>query len=460
MAASYLFLTLAPMAATVAAVRRGLRDGLQPARGWSVAALALLFWCVGMAASARQDLLLGNTSTAPGDSMFLYVLYGVPLTWAISAVHVGRSTVGLRLIDGVTAASLGALYFVYTLSLARQHQTAWLVWTFDVENLFLFAGFLMRWRASTGDSERSFFGTLAVFLAAYAAVAGYNNHVSAYSLNLEVGTLVDLVVPVPFLLFAIISARPATAAARSPSASLVRYVRSASPLLLSMALLIVSMVIVRTEYVIGVVGVAIAVLGYGLRSVLGEVRHIETEIALRDDRSAFQTLASTDALTGLANRRAFDEALATERRRSARAGIPLGLLMIDVDHFKRLNDHYGHPAGDECLRRIAGSIRKSLLRPSDVAYRYGGEEFVVLLPDTSASGLQQVGERVRADVESLRLPHVESPFGQVTISIGATWLPPESPCAADVLLASADAALYDAKRDGRNRVAMRQAPAA
>lgn len=166
-------------------------------------------------------------------------------------------------------------------------------------------------------------------------------------------------------------------------------------------------------------------------------------------------LASLDGLTGIANRRVFDEALRREWGRCSRAGQPLSLLMIDVDHFKALNDSQGHHQGDECLKAIAGALSGNSCRKGDLAARYGGEEFVLLLPETGAAGASAVAERVRAAVEALGMPHPEGgPEGVVTVSLGAATACPEAsaPAAPEDLARAADRCLYEAKLAGRNRV--------
>nr|WP_294554502.1 diguanylate cyclase [uncultured Rhodopila sp.] len=165
--------------------------------------------------------------------------------------------------------------------------------------------------------------------------------------------------------------------------------------------------------------------------------------------------AATDSLTGLANRRCFDETLEREWRRANREGRPLALLMLDVDCFKYYNDDYGHPMGDTVLRTIAACMQAAVRRPGDTAARYGGEEFAVILPNTHGDGAVQVAETIRTAVASLALPHPHGPAGVVTISIGVaavvTTTYPTLETTPASLIDSADAALYAAKAAGRNR---------
>lgn len=163
-------------------------------------------------------------------------------------------------------------------------------------------------------------------------------------------------------------------------------------------------------------------------------------------------LSYLDALTGVSNRRFFDEALATEWRRSARTRTPLSLLMVDIDAFKALNDVLGHQAGDECLHQVAQAIATSVGRASDAVARYGGEEFAVLLPGTDGAGAETLAERIRAAVESRALRHPGWRAGHVTVSIGVAALHGSDRTTPDALVCAADVALYEAKRAGRNQV--------
>src|SRR5262245_13275639 len=163
-------------------------------------------------------------------------------------------------------------------------------------------------------------------------------------------------------------------------------------------------------------------------------------------------LSIVDTLTGLHNRRHFDITCATEWERARRDDRPLALLFIDVDYFKSYNDFHGHRAGDDCLAAVGKAIGESLQRPADLAARYGGDEFVVLLPDTYMDGALDVARRMLAAVAELEIPHGTSSFGRVTLSIGAAQLMPKRNHAFEELLEHADHALYAAKQAGRNTV--------
>ena len=174
------------------------------------------------------------------------------------------------------------------------------------------------------------------------------------------------------------------------------------------------------------------------------------EQALARSYEAMSSLAAVDALTGVANRRELDKRLEQECARARATRRPLSLLMIDIDHYKLFNDSYGHVAGDECLKRIAELLAQHEQRPADLAARFGGEEFILLLPETDAASAERVAELICSGIQSLQLRHERSPYGCVTVSIGLTTSSDET-TSAKSLLSAADRALYAAKQGGRNR---------
>ncbi|TAK84001.1 MAG: GGDEF domain-containing protein [Aquabacterium sp.] len=174
--------------------------------------------------------------------------------------------------------------------------------------------------------------------------------------------------------------------------------------------------------------------------------------ALLENRAReLEQVSLTDALTQVPNRLYLDRRLPVEWLQARRHKRPLAVALVDLDHFKRLNDTYGHPFGDRCLREAAATLRAQLLRPSDMVARYGGEEFVVLMPDTDLAGATAVAERLREQVAARSLLHEGQPV-RIACSIGVAACMPSSPDGAQRLVKRADEALYQAKADGRNRV--------
>lgn len=188
--------------------------------------------------------------------------------------------------------------------------------------------------------------------------------------------------------------------------------------------------------------------------VVSDVTTIKAaELALLGMTDQLKHLATTDGLTGLLNRRSFDQTLAGELARTGRERQPITLLMIDVDRFKAYNDRYGHQAGDACLKLVANCLRESVMRPGDSLARYGGEEFTAILPNTDEDGAYVIAERFRKNLRALELPHEASEKGVVTASIGIASYPgPQVERNEVELLRRADSALYDAKAAGRDRV--------
>lgn len=200
----------------------------------------------------------------------------------------------------------------------------------------------------------------------------------------------------------------------------------------------------------------------GITSVLVDItarKHMQE--AAEKSRRHWQHLANHDHLTGLANRRRMDAAVAREAGCCARKGVSLSMLMMDVDYFKSYNDRFGHQRGDECLRVIGSCLRARIQRHDDMVGRYGGEEFIAVLSGTDNEGAQQVARHILDDVRALRIWHPDSPHGLVTLSIGVASLddlPPSARTCREALLGHADRALYAAKAAGRNTVCAHSPP--
>lgn len=221
-----------------------------------------------------------------------------------------------------------------------------------------------------------------------------------------------------------------------------------------------------------VAGLAAGAVDFIVKPPRGPVveARIGTHVRMKRMADTLRAAALTDSLTGVANRRRFDDALAREWLRTRRAGTPLGLLMIDIDQFKAYNDCYGHAEGDRCLRAVAAALRTVVRRPADLLARYGGEEFVLLLPETDATGVQLLALQAVAAVAQAGMAHAAATHGLVTVSVGAcafdesceAWtggtadshlmpvMPLTPPPPSDALARAADLALYAAKHAGRH----------
>ncbi len=195
------------------------------------------------------------------------------------------------------------------------------------------------------------------------------------------------------------------------------------------------------------------------RSFLAQQQRDEAYDALREmqkeleaKNAELERLSSQDGLTGIANRRRFDEFVTKEWMRGARENQPLSLILIDIDHFKPYNDNYGHQGGDDCLRKVARTLASAARRSGDLVARYGGEEFVVVMPGTDAQGAANIADSLRSKIEALNLPHeYSSTADHITISLGVSTMVPTADRKVEDLIEAADQALYEAKESGRNR---------
>lgn len=179
---------------------------------------------------------------------------------------------------------------------------------------------------------------------------------------------------------------------------------------------------------------------------------VRTQLTVKRQADAMRELTLTDALTGVSNRRSFNETMDNEWRRGARSGMPMALIMVDIDHFKHYNDHYGHQAGDLCLQQVSAAMKRCAGRQPDMVARYGGEEFIILLPHEGVAGAEVIAQRILQEIAALALPHAASSVGQyVTVSMGVAAVTPSDQSEPAALIRAADALLYRAKQTGRNR---------
>lgn len=445
-AISYGFLILAPLLAA-GAVLVCARSS-QAALNWYALALSLCLWDVGIVATWYMDVVAPVTTDLSGLSMLFYVLYGVPLTFIVASSN--DEIWPARVIDAVLALALGGLFFAGTFTFATMAGAnnagmLQLRLMLDVQNLFIFVFNLVRCQASTDRFQKDFFRITTVFSGVYLLVAAYINH---HEMNSDYGGSVDVLIDIPFLILAVLASRrfagppESRTSLASPKISMI--VRAASPIMLPLTLFAISCLLVFYKPVLAVLGFVIALVGYGARTVLVQLR-------VQADKSHLEHLSRIDGLTELANRRHFDETLSHEFKRALRSRESLSLLMVDIDHFKMLNDSYGHPEGDQYLRRISRALNACASRSSDLVARYGGEEFAIVMPGTDAEAAAHIAHRMLSTVVGLALPS-PSVRGVVTISIGLASTEGAWATEGAQLVAAADAALYKAKQSGRNQV--------
>jgi diguanylate cyclase (GGDEF)-like protein len=462
MAVSYFFLLTVPALAIVGCFRLGRGMDSTAAWKWIALSIGLLLWDAALAMAAWQDLLHENTYMVTAVSGFVYFLYGVPLLLAVCSSPNDDRVQAVLLIDGIMAAAIGVLAYLEIFSLLpgdnqpEQLSTVTrIAYVYDGENVLLAALACLRVFAAESSEDGLFHRTLCAFLLSYSITSGFYNHLMVIRWQLDAGSPFDWVVDVPFLLLTGITFN----APNHPSWGrihvtrwVVRMIHAGISISLPLALLMLGILVVAHSPVVGVISIVGSLVGYGLRNTLHHVRLQDSEEELLESRRVLERAALIDPLTGIGNRRAFDQALERDWRRAERAKEALSLLMIDVDHFKQVNDTSGHQKGDECLAAIGRALERTSPRVGDFVARYGGEEFACILPATDGIGATKVADRLRAAIEALQIEHPQSEHGVVTVSIGVTACRSPNGLTPQMLIGTADRALYQAKSKGRNRV--------
>jgi len=461
MAISYLWFFLVVALAMISVWNAWHRATAPRDPRWWLLLGSLTLWTIGMALSARQSYALDNPNPAPGDSMFFYILYVLPVLVAVSSAPVAARKRWAISIDLTLATLLGVLFYVRTFSIVSvqgamgTQQALDVAYMLDFENGCLAIAASLRFLATDRSDDHAFFRSVMVFFVTYAIAGFFYNHDVALNGHPDFGTSPwDVLLDIPFLALYVVNTVRLPQRHWHPPVYLVRFVQSASPTFLAMSVLGFALMVIPGYPSLGIAGAIAAVVGIGMRGTLAQVDLVEEENRLALRRDELQGLVFVDSLTSLANRRALDERLLREWHRPAQRE-PIALLMIDVDYFKEYNDRFGHLAGDDCLRALAGALAGRGLRPGDFLARFGGEEFAVIAPATTLDQAMAIADAMRAHVEAQGIVHPLSPYGVITVTVGvavASATPNSGPLD---LLSAADRALYRAKHAGRNRVGMR-----
>jgi diguanylate cyclase (GGDEF)-like protein len=425
---------------------------------WRLVAASLAFIFVAAAIEAPAEIFFKAVPTVASIGDFFFFSAFVPILLAITLPDEGVFDRFTFLLDSFQAAACSCLAytalmgaFPLTSDPAQAMPYAPLEYVYDTEYLVVVLLAALRLFLGTRNaSDRFFFRILLLYTSLYAVTSGiYNHYVGKYSLTNGVDALNDI--PSAALALAAIFA-PAAVTSLSPRAgrpTLVGLIDNTRPVFLSLALIGLSAVVAVRHYAVAFAFIFGAFILYSLRAsrLQGKIETAQAELEQSNLRLA--EIALLDGLTGIANRRKFDQFLSMEWGRARRSRQPLSLLLIDVDQFKHINDTHGHPAGDECLCRISRVLSTTLIRPADLIARYGGDEFAVLLPETGSLGASTVACRIRS---ALSKDSADWPAYATTLSIGvATWNA-EVDSSPDELVSAADRALYAAKHNGRDRV--------
>ena len=457
---SYCFFLSSCLIAVLVCGMQARRSSPSLRRSWLLLTGGFLLWFTATVLAAYAEIFAHTATGAASLDDFFYFFSGIPILMVIASSEEGHPVPLFFWFDGIQAAIAGyvtyvAVFSVLPFSSARAVPlpVERLIWILDSEAFVLAALSTVRVLATArGTGEHRLFRILTGYLwASFVFTAAYNHLVLKYT---DAGIL-DVLADVPFWVFSVaaltlrewklprVETRP-----RKPVALFIDHAR---PVVLGLALVAICGMIAQHHFKLAIAVIFLAFPFYGLRSAVLQSRFAQAQAELEKARDRLENLALLDGLTGVPNRRCFDQRFAMEWNRSRRKGASLSLLMVDIDHFKALNDGFGHLAGDECLIQVAKTLHAALGRAGDLLARYGGEEFVALLPETDAAGARNVAERLQTCLrETTPIPQLEI---QVTVSVGVTtceWHGEH--LVQEDLVDVADRALYLAKQNGRDRV--------
>jgi diguanylate cyclase (GGDEF)-like protein len=427
---------------------------------WSLVGIAELIHFAGRSLVGVETVFLHESNSSVALSDFVVFQWGSPLLLALSTPTERSAQTRLRWLDGVQVVLLFVVLFAVVFrsipsttlfSVALSPRAA--VIGFALENLALaaFASARLQSRPSN-EEQRSLLRSLQIFLWLYALLAPVYNVVN----YLSIGTPVRLqwLLAIPELCLAWLALFPPCEKGSLERGTVRRglavILDNGSHVLFPAVVLFLAIHLTPEHLNAGLACIVASMLVYGIRSTILQVRYQQAQEEIIQAKERLEYLAHTDALTGLPNRRLFDESIRSAWDESRRFGLPLSLLMIDVDYFKQLNDAFGHGEGDRCLHAVAHALASVLRNEKDLVARYGGEEFAVVLYDAPPAVGEHVAQRMQRALVGLGLRNI-TPIGDtVTISVGVATSTGAS--SITELLGQADAALYCAKRAGRNRI--------
>ncbi len=458
-AISYLLWTFWSLLAALACLWRAFHCPLTIRTHWRLAAASLFFIFIAAAVEAPAEIFFKAVPTVASIGDFFFFASFVPILLSITLPDEGAFSRSTFLLDSFQAAACTCLAytvlfgaFPFTGESAAAMPYAPLEFIYDGEYLAVVLLAALRLFLGTRNApDRYFFRVILLYTSLYAVCSGiYNHYVGKYSLTNGLDALNDI--PSAALALAAIFASAAdTGPDPLPGASrptLVRLIDNARPVFLSLALIGLSAIVAARHFAVAFAFIVGAFVLYSLRASLLQSKLEHAQAALEQSNSRLSEIALLDSLTGVSNRRGFDQIFAVEWGRAQRTRHPLSLLLIDVDHFKRINDTHGHQAGDQCLRNTARLLSAALDRPADLIARYGGDEFAILLAETDSLGAFTVAGRIRSaianDAAQASIP--------TTLSIGVSTWNAQGEGDPDQLIRAADRALYAAKHNGRDRI--------
>ncbi len=462
--ASNFMIAMAPLAASCCVLWRSTQVEPSERSAWHWIALASALWAVGQLTELHVETLADNVTPQIAD--FFFFIVAIPLLLAVASTPATKSVRGLRRLNAFQAVLAAGLIYVRLFRMQESDGNRVLSTVYAVELAVVTLAVLVRWIASSTPEDRRCMGMLAAFLCIYSPIEiGIDSLAQRW--NLRVGTAFDLFWTLPFLALSLlvlyfpVDDRPAPRRDASEQRGKL-LLQSLCPALFTCCVLALAASIASQHLMLAFGAILVSLVIQGLHAGIIQVNYLvsrdrllKQEEELKAANAGLERLSFLDELTGIPNRRHFTEVLHSEWHRASRKREWLAILMVDVDHFKGVNDLHGHSYGDRCLVSTAHALRATLGRPSDLIARYGGEEFIVLLPETDLHGATLVAERLQHALAALHLRNDASPFDrQLTMSIGVAATQPRSDSAPGRLIDCADQALYEAKRRGRNRICL------
>ena len=446
---------------SVLVVLRRLGQSIHLKAHWTSVAAMFVFEILGDGFDSISQLLGHHASSlqiSSGRDLLHLVAY-IPLFLLVSLPSGRRYFQGFVWLD-LAQSLLGTICFYallfHAIPFAKMPDegagAAFFVRMFEIANACGVACLLLHYLAAIDPDEKRFYLFTTIMMATTIATTTLNNEVSLRFPNEIVTNILLYLASLGGLFWFLYLLRD-----EEPKAGLQRatgmfadVINIGSPVVSSAALLALGLAVQSIQRELGLTAIVAAFLVFATRSTVYLRSFERAQLLLESASERLEELSYTDELTGVANRRAFDQALRAEWQRGSRSGSPLSLILIDIDYFKQLNDSAGHQAGDACLSKIARALRAALPRSIDVLGRYGGDEFAAILPSTDGPSAENVATRLCDMVEALAIPNPATATGYATISlgIGTSTLFEED---ATRLLGLADIALYRAKAAGRNR---------
>jgi diguanylate cyclase (GGDEF)-like protein len=469
-AASRYCTAVVPVLAAIACIWRAVRLPARERPVWLWCSAGMLLWAI----AHIFETVFGQSGAASVLTVdradFIYLAGTFPLLIALSTT---RETESLRAVFGLNVAQVVlalilSYALLYRMSLSPSAASTVMGRIYGAACLLLALMSVLRVFTWASPEERNSVRCLGLVLWTYLPVEIAMDYASA-RWNLQGGTLLDLAWSGPFLIGGLQAlhlplVRGDEPARGAPSRARL-LVEALCPMLITAGIFGLAASITSQHPVLGLSAIFVLLAIQGFQAAVVQLNYLagrdtllEREHELEETNAALRQMSLEDPLTQIANRRHFETSLQLAWRRGARKGQPLALLMIDIDFFKGVNDHHGHSYGDECLVSIARVLREHARRPDDVVARIGGEEFVMLLPDTEKTGAEAVAMRIQQAIQLLGMANQASPFNRkltISIGVGAVTQPAYGVDPA-ILVDCADQALYDAKHQGRNRTCARE----